>query len=252
MIKAISFDFWDTIAIDESDEPKRKAKGLLSKPVAREKFFIDEINKVYPKIGTERIVQAFHHANEIFQLQWKNHYFTPSVRERFLELYKFLQIEPTPNFSKIVEDIERMEVEIPPDPVPDLHPTLKELAQSYKLCLTSDTIHTPGHQVRKILDLFDVTSYFSALVFSDEVGAAKPAALIFESVSKKLGNIPLSEIVHIGDREANDVSGPQKVGMKAILFTGIVDRGSRSSFATQLCAKFSDLPKIIAQFDQYG
>ena len=28
MIEAITFDFWDTIAIDDSDEPKRAALGL--------------------------------------------------------------------------------------------------------------------------------------------------------------------------------------------------------------------------------
>ncbi|MEZ4610075.1 MAG: hypothetical protein R2838_07480 [Caldilineaceae bacterium] len=30
MIEAITFDFWDTIAIDDSDEPKRQ--GLPSRP----------------------------------------------------------------------------------------------------------------------------------------------------------------------------------------------------------------------------
>ena len=30
-IKAVTFDFWDTIVDDDSDEPKRAAKGLRSK-----------------------------------------------------------------------------------------------------------------------------------------------------------------------------------------------------------------------------
>ena len=31
MQRAITFDFWDTIVIDESDEPKRAMKGLSQK-----------------------------------------------------------------------------------------------------------------------------------------------------------------------------------------------------------------------------
>ena len=34
-IKAITFDLWDTVLIDDSDEPKRAAQGLKSKPIER-------------------------------------------------------------------------------------------------------------------------------------------------------------------------------------------------------------------------
>ena len=30
-IEALSFDLWDTLVIDDSDEPKRRARGLRSK-----------------------------------------------------------------------------------------------------------------------------------------------------------------------------------------------------------------------------
>ncbi|GIT27925.1 MAG: hypothetical protein CM1200mP41_39690 [Gammaproteobacteria bacterium] len=31
MIKAVTFDLWDTVIHDDSDEPKRAAQGLRSK-----------------------------------------------------------------------------------------------------------------------------------------------------------------------------------------------------------------------------
>ena len=34
-VKAVTFDFWDTIVIDDSDEPKRAKRGLRSKPDER-------------------------------------------------------------------------------------------------------------------------------------------------------------------------------------------------------------------------
>ncbi|MCP4360187.1 MAG: hypothetical protein GY796_19440 [Chloroflexi bacterium] len=35
MIKAITFDFWDTLVFDDSDEPKRAALGLPGKAETR-------------------------------------------------------------------------------------------------------------------------------------------------------------------------------------------------------------------------
>ena len=58
-----------------------------------------------------------------------------------------------------------------------------------------------------------------------------------------------TEIVHVGDRESNDVQGPLTIGMKAILFTGVVDRGSQQTRAHAVCRKLSDLPRIVGRLD---
>ncbi len=41
MITGITFDFWDTIAVDDSDEPKRAARGLPTKSEARAQLFAE-------------------------------------------------------------------------------------------------------------------------------------------------------------------------------------------------------------------
>ena len=38
MIKAVTFDLWDTIVYDDSDEARRKAQGLRSKRDERRLF----------------------------------------------------------------------------------------------------------------------------------------------------------------------------------------------------------------------
>jgi hypothetical protein len=48
MIEAITFDFWDTIAIDDSDEPKRAALGLPSKPESRIQMFAARVTANHP------------------------------------------------------------------------------------------------------------------------------------------------------------------------------------------------------------
>ena len=71
MQRAITFDFWDTIVIDESDEPKRASKGLDSKAVTRRRLFVDDVLGAYPTVPVERVNQAFDECNRRFKTWWK-------------------------------------------------------------------------------------------------------------------------------------------------------------------------------------
>jgi putative hydrolase of the HAD superfamily len=86
--------------------------------------------------------------------------------------------------------------------------------------------------------------YFSYFVFSDEIHASKPSLQVFRQASLGLG-FPPWQMIHVGDRESNDVDGPLTVGMRAILFTGIIDRGSAKTRATAVCRNFRDIPAIV-------
>ena len=44
MIKAVTFDLWDTMVVDESDEPKRAAQGLRSKRDERRHLVWEALN----------------------------------------------------------------------------------------------------------------------------------------------------------------------------------------------------------------
>ncbi len=245
MIQAVTFDFWDTIAVDDSDEPKRAALGLPTKPQARLQLLMDETLRHHPEVAPERIARAFRHANERFRYLWKQAHVTPTVAERLREAYAFLGLAPTPGFSQLVRDIEEMELRIPPDPAPGVHEALATLAQRYKLGLISDAIHTPGRGIRQLLQRWGMYDSFECFVFSDEVGASKPAPLVFQRAIAALGVSP-AEVVHVGDRERNDVEGAHAAGMRAILYTGVVDRGSDATRADAVCRDFATLPELIA------
>ncbi|MCP4185472.1 MAG: HAD-IA family hydrolase [Hyphomicrobiales bacterium] len=97
-----------------------------------------------------------------------------------------------------------------------------------------------------MLERENLLQYFSHAVFSDEAGASKPHPAVFEQAVAGL-SVPLAEVVHIGDRESNDVAGPLAMGMKAILFTAAIDRDSGNTKATAVCSNYSELPTIIEQ-----
>ncbi len=246
MIKAITFDFWDTIVKDDSDEPKRAAQGLASKIETRLQLLTAEITQYHPKITAGQVKEAFDYANERYRHHWKVEYVTPDVADRYQETYDFLKIKLTPGFGDVAQVVENMEVEISPDFVPGIQEVLAKLATDYKLGIISDTIHAPGQGLRQILNRGGLLQYFDHCVFSDEAGAAKPASTVFEQASVGL-EVSLSEIVHIGDRESNDIAGALAMGMQAILYTGAIDRGSDNTQASAVCRDYAELPQIIKE-----
>lgn len=244
VIKAVTFDFWDTLVKDDSDEPKRAALGLPTKPQARLQLLVDEIVRYHPQIGVERIAEAFAEANRRFNRSWKEAHVTPTVDERLGVVYEALEILPTPGFEDVVRKVEEMEVIVPPDFAPEAEEALAELASEYALGIISDTIHTPGRGIRLLLRRQGLLPHFNCLIFSDEIGAAKPSRRVFEKAAEALG-LPPARIVHVGDRESNDVEGPLAAGMSAVLFTGLVERGGGETRAHAVCSDFRALPAAI-------
>jgi putative hydrolase of the HAD superfamily len=151
---------------------------------------------------------------------------------------------PDSVFQRLVADHGRMEVAIPPDPIDGVEAALERLSGRYKLAVVSDAIVTPGTGLRAILEGHGLARYFSGFAFSDEVGHSKPHRSMFESAAGQLG-VGLDEIVHIGDRDHNDVKGPHALGAKAILFVATRDVDKDATTADAVCASYRELPAIV-------
>jgi len=252
MIEAITFDFWDTLAVDDSDELKRAQLGLPSKADARLELFADHIGRYYPAIAPQRTAEAYRLANERFRHAWHTEHRTPGVRQRIFYAYEELGIRAAPGklsallreIDLLSREIETMEVRITPTFVPGVEWTLQTLAQEYRLGVISDAVHTTGRGIRHLLYQHGLLPYFRFFVFSDEVGASKPSPRVFRIAAQEAG-LPVEKIAHIGDRESNDVLGPLAVGMHAILFTGVVDRGSARTRASAVCHSLGELPNLV-------
>ena len=53
------------------------------------------------------------------------------------------------------------------------------------------------------------------------------------------------EVVHIGDRDHNDIKGAQTMGMRAILFTATRDVDAAATSADAICPSYADLLETI-------
>jgi len=246
MLKAITFDFWDTLVHDESDEPKRASRGLVPKAEARRALFLADVLAHHGGLARAAVERAYDEANAWARGRWKRDHVTPSVAQLLAEGFRRLALPPTPSFSRLVAEFECMEVDIPPDWVEGLGEALAALAQTHRLGIISDTIITPGRGLVRLLTESGLIAHFatSGLIFSDEVGHSKPSPEVFKLACQGLGVEP-HELVHVGDREVNDIEGPKALGMGAVLYTGAKDRGGET-IADAVCGRMTQLPAIIA------
>ena len=243
-IKAITFDLWDTLVVDDSDEAKRAERGLRSKFDERRHLLWEALNAEKP-IDLQTVHLAYNVGDAAFNKAWKEQHITWPIAERLHVILKGLGRElPKAAFDAVVRAHEEMEVEIPPDAMPGAAPVLDRLAKRYKLCIVSDAIVSPGTCLRRLLENHGLAKPFSGFAFSDEVGHSKPHRSMFDSAAGQLG-VGIGEMLHVGDRDHNDVKGPQQLGMKAILFTASRDVDKANTTANAICESFDELEAAI-------
>ena len=247
-IKAITFDLWDTVIQDDSDEAERKRRGLRTKHDERRYLFWNAVNEAQ-EIDKQIVDIAYDQTDEEFRQEWYEHYRTWPIREHLNRvLMKINRSVSDQAFEEVARTLENMEIEIPPLPVDGVKEVLESLSDRCRLAVISDTIVTPGYKLREWLELFDLHSYFSGFAFSDEIGHSKPHQDMFRSAANQLG-VDLANIIHIGDREAKDIQGAHAVGMKAILFTGCRDTDAGNTTADAEIRDYSELPAVLERIE---
>ncbi len=122
---------------------------------------------------------------------------------------------PSDARNELVRRFEEALWENPPALKEGVAEPLKALRPRYRLGIISDAGTTPGRVLRDALLEFNILSFFSSTVFSNEVGFCKPHMAMFEASLNELGVKP-HEAVHVGDLLHTDVAGAKAMGMRTI------------------------------------
>lgn len=197
MIKAISCDFWGTLAVSN---PAFKA--------ARAAFLSD-----YTDADAEHTIRQVDDWCSTIEENYTRVVFTPE--HRFFLFFQMLGIEPVKtDYYDLKSKTESLFIKHPPIFDEKVSELLKEAdATGIKVVITTNTGFMSGEILRKIIRekvaAFDV-------IASNEIGAAKPNPLIFSAVMHKLGNIRRKDVIHIGDNDLTDIKGAADFGMSAI------------------------------------
>lgn len=211
MIKAITFDFWQTLY-----EPP---------PVdydERLRFLQIEVEQgcgvTFEQTRFEAAVKV---ARDTWNRVWVEEQRTLTAHSWLSIALQYLNVSLEPDYLFEVQT--RMENSIldhVPTLVPEARETLAHLSARYRLAIISDTGLTPGRVLRQILEADNLTGYFSCLTFSDEIGRSKPHSDAFLTTLQALGAEP-AEAVHVGDLLRTDIAGAQAVGMRGVQYVGV-------------------------------
>lgn len=215
MLKAISFDLWETLITDTPELSRRQERLRISR--------MEEILRARGHgAAAERIEHAYRALWHRCQaLYWGEDNDVPCRRqiEHFLEE---LQLAPSSFDETTLAELEHAyahaALDVLPAEVEGAAQTLRELkARGFGVGLISNTGRTPGYVLRPILGALGIGELIDVMVFSNEHGACKPRPSIFEELRRGLG-VAYEEMVFVGDNLYVDVHGAQSCGMRAVHF----------------------------------
>jgi putative hydrolase of the HAD superfamily len=205
MIKAITFDLWNTLIINKFYSEERLQ--FFFQFLQEREFFIpfDELRNAYE--------ERFHFSEVTFEEIEFRHIYTI---DRILNVLKEINIKISKtNLDLLREEFESIMLQDPPQLKEGVKKTLEELAPSYRIGLISNTGVTPGPILRKILDFHDILDFFDVTVFSDESSYFKPHPIMFKIPLEKL-KCKAQNAVHVGDMLETDVKGANDFNMYSV------------------------------------
>jgi FMN phosphatase YigB (HAD superfamily) len=219
MIRAITFDFWNTIAtVPPGAMNEARKRGIRA---ACEGHGVE--------VEAELLVAALEEAGLSWERSWAEGRHLPPreaaeavvrslgvegaaremVAEAFLGAGREVELEFAPNIRECLEDLGEREI------------------QAGIVC---DVGFSGGELLRELLADEGLLDCFSGWGFSDEVGHYKPAPQIFEAALEMLGAQP-GEALHVGDLRRTDIAGAAALGMRTVRYRGMNPEGDSEAGA---------------------
>ena len=227
MIKAISFDFYNTLVrfwppLDEIQHSACWELGL--------NLDIEKVERGYSVADV-----YFNEENGRQPLADR----TEEDRLAFFSRYEQILLENAglPVSLDLAKNIWQMAMTVPKDFIAfdDTLPALESLkSQGYRLGVLSNLRRDMGPLCKKL----GFSQYLDFCINSAEAGAEKPHAPIFLAALKRVSVEP-GEAVHVGDQYHSDVLGARAVGIHPVL----IDRGGWQTDVDD-CPKISSLSDL--------
>jgi putative hydrolase of the HAD superfamily len=207
MIKAILFDFGDTLVLFDRwnyDKCLRKMLDRMKK------------NNVVIPVSYEEFKRIYFEVRRNMYNQVKNSYGEVDFCIRLTKTLKRFNLNLDPEDPTIIDAADSFFEGWDEDMRTDdfVFSVLETLKTKYKLGIVSNFPHRKA--LLATLKRLGLSRFFDAIVISAELGVRKPHPRIFVEALKKL-NAKAFEAVFVGDTLKTDIFGAQNVGMKTIL-----------------------------------
>jgi putative hydrolase of the HAD superfamily len=236
MLRALTFDYWDTLyeggALPERIAIRRTAVGALLGAYGRA-LPEEQLRALYEESGREA------------ERWWSEEHrgYTTSDRLRWiLDRAAVKPREPCEHVATAADAVDNALLMLPPAMLTGAWQMLRVMRRHYRLAIVSDTGFASGRAQDRLLEKDAARAFFTATIYSMDVGHAKPRPEIFAAAVKTLGVAP-NEILHIGDNERTDVRGALSAGFRAVRLD-VVRKGGPSE-AEFVARSFEELGEYL-------
>jgi putative hydrolase of the HAD superfamily len=237
MLRAVTFDFWETLVHDS-------AENMREQRILRIGALHQVLGRAGRVLGLADVVDAYDRSEHILVERFWSRDRDPAIAEQVRLVLETASPgagdDMTPAFFEeaIAGYIEPV-LTLPPELEPRAAEAVRALAsRGVALGIVSNTGRTPGVILRRVLERHDLLRHFTAISYSDEVGYRKPDAEIFRRTLAKLG-VEASDAAHVGDNPIADVQGAQATGMRGVHYAAAGRPGA--SHADLIIADLGDL-----------
>lgn len=212
-IRAVLFDLWGTLIIDEPDVGAQRAQ-----------YRRDEMAVALDGLGLHRgedeiEAACLAAASDLERLHATG--LDVSARARTILHLRHID-EALPDrlddagWRRLDAAVLTPALAYPPPPMPGAAGALAAVkALGLSAGLISNAGLTPGFVLRQVLDSYGLLQHFDALIFSDEAELSKPNAAIFRHALDEMG-IDAAEAAFVGDQPLLDVHGAQQAGLWSV------------------------------------
>ena len=239
MLRAVTFDLWETLIKDvPENEPLLRARRL------------SEIEKVLRRAGFNPSPEAMERAHREVWLRmdaiWKSNRDLSTLEQTrlFLEIALGLERTRLPDHALDEAALRYGDslLHYPPRAVDGAAAAVAHArARGLRVALICNTGRTPGRILRVILDRLGMAGHIEHFCFSNELGICKPDPEIFRQALEPFGVGP-EESLHVGDRPDLDLAGARAAGISSVhLRVPNAPEGDADHVITSML----DLPAII-------
>jgi putative hydrolase of the HAD superfamily len=235
VIKAVTFDFWNTIATVPS--------GAMME--ARQRAVAAACESGDVEVEADLLLASLERVGLDWERSWARGRHLPP-HEAAAALVRALGIEGAAR-EMVAEAFLGAGRGVELEFAPGIRACLEELdAREIRLGIVCDVGFSGGELLRELLDAEGLLKHFDGWGFSDEVGHYKPAPQIFEAALAALGARP-EESMHVGDLRRTDIAGATALGMTTARYRGLNDESEDMAEADFVIDSHDEVLDVISR-----